>query len=129
MDEYIKKMKPLSLSESDRLFEEACKVIPGGIQTFSKAPAQHVSGVSPKLLDRGSGSHVWDVDGNEYIDYMMSLGPNILGYADEEINKAAYKGAELGINSSLGHPLETKLANKLVEKIPCAEMVRFGKNG
>lgn len=92
-------------------------------------PYQHVAGVSPKLLSRGSGCRSWDVDGNEYIDYMMSLGPNILGYADEEINTAAFEGAKLGVLSSLAHPLETVLAEKLVSVIPCAEMVRFGKNG
>ena len=92
-------------------------------------PYQHVAGVSPKLLSRGSGCRSWDVDGNEYIDYMMSLGPNILGYAEEEINTAAFEGAKLGVLSSLGHPLEADLAEKLVSIIPCAEMVRFGKNG
>jgi glutamate-1-semialdehyde aminotransferase len=123
------KAKPLVTANSDSLWKKACEVIPGGCQTFSKMPYQHVAGVSPKLLSRGSGSRSWDVDGNEYIDYMMSLGPNILGYADEKINKAAFEGAKLGVVSSLGHPLETKLAEKLVSIIPCAEMVRFGKNG
>lgn len=121
--------KPLVLKNSDSLWEKACKVIPGGCQTFSKMPFQHVAGVSPKLLSRGSGCRSWDVDGNEYIDYMMSLGPIILGYVDEEINTAAFEGAKLGIVSSLGHPLEASLAEKLKSIIPCAEMVRFGKNG
>ena len=123
------KAKPLILENSDTLWGKACDLIPGGCQTFSKMPYQHVAGVSPKLLSRGSGCRSWDVDGNEYIDYMMSLGPNILGYADEEINTAAFEGAKLGVLSSLGHPLETDLAEKLVSIIPCAEMVRFGKNG
>ena len=126
---FPKRAKPLVTAKSDSLWEKACEVIPGGCQTFSKMPYQHVSGVSPKLLSRGSGCRSWDVDGNEYIDYMMSLGPNILGYADENINKAAFEGSKLGVVSSLGHPLETKLAEKLVSIIPCAEMVRFGKNG
>jgi len=125
----MKKAKALNLSQSNKLFNAAYKVIPGGTQTFSKAPAQHVSGVSPKLLMKSSGCNVWDVDGNEYIDYMMALGPNILGYADKEVNEAAYEGAKLGVNSSLGHPLESQLAQELISKIPCAEMVRFGKNG
>jgi glutamate-1-semialdehyde aminotransferase len=55
-------------------------VIPTGAQTLSKAPSQFVDGVSPKFLRRGKGSHVWDVDGNEYIDYPMALGPILLGY-------------------------------------------------
>lgn len=129
VDVFSMKANPLNLSESDRLFSDSSIVIPGGTQTFSKMPYQHVAGVSPKLLSRGSGCRSWDVDGNEYIDYMMSLGPNILGYADEEINSAAFEGAKLGILSSLGHPLEAELAKKLISIIPCAEMVRFGKNG
>lgn len=124
-----KKAPPLDLTNSDTLWDKACAVIPGGCQTFSKMPYQHVAGVSPKLLSKGSGCRSWDVDGNEFIDYMMSLGPNILGYADEEINSAAFQGASLGVVSSLGHPLEAVLAEKLVSLIPCAEMVRFGKNG
>jgi len=55
-------------------------VIPGGSQTFSKGPTQFVQGVAPAFLQRGRGSHVWDVDGREYIDYPMTLGPVILGY-------------------------------------------------
>ena len=69
-----------SIVESDRLWERARRVIPGGTQTLSKAPSQFVDGVSPKFLLRGSGCHVWDVDGNEYIDYPMALGPILLGY-------------------------------------------------
>tara|TARA_B100000780_G_scaffold102373_1_gene71552 strand:+ start:5560 stop:6885 length:1326 start_codon:yes stop_codon:yes gene_type:complete len=125
----FKKAKPLNLENSDILWDRACKVIPGGCQTFSKMPYQHVAGVAPKLLSHGSGCRSWDVDGNEYIDYMMSLGPNILGYADQEVNLAAFKGAELGVISSLGHPLEFKLAEKLVSLIPSADMVRFAKSG
>ena len=64
-----------SIAESDRLWERARRVIPAGTQTLSKAPSQFVDGVSPKFLKRGKGCHVWDVDGNEYIDYPMALGP------------------------------------------------------
>lgn len=129
MGNYSKKAKALKLLNSDRLFAKACKAIPGGTQTFSKAPAQHVAGVSPSVLKRGYGAYIWDVDDNEYIDYMMSLGPNILGYADKEVLNVAHEGAKLGVVSSFSHPLECELAELLIEKIPCAEMVRFGKNG
>ena len=129
MDISLKRAKPLKLSNSETLFAKACKVIPGGTQTFSKAPSQHVAGVGPSVLSRGHGAKIWDVDGNEYIDYMLSLGPNILGYADEDVINAAHEGAKLGVVSSFAHPLETELAELLVAKIPCAEMVRFGKNG
>ena len=124
-----KRANVLNLSNSKTLFSKACKVIPGGTQTFSKAPSQHVAGVGPSVLKRGYGAKIWDVDDNEYIDYMMSLGPNILGYADEEVINAAHHGAKLGVVSSFAHPLETELAELIIGKIPCAEMVRFGKNG
>ena len=71
MDVFSMKANPLNLSESDRLFSDSSIVIPGGTQTFSKMPYQHVAGVSPKLLFRGSGCRSWDVDGNEYIDLSL----------------------------------------------------------
>ncbi len=129
MKKNIKKAKPLKLEKSDMIWNSAAQIIPGGCQTFSKAPFQHVNGVSPKIIEYGKGGYSWDADGNEYIDYMMSLGPNILGYADEKIIKAAETGARLGVVSSLAHPLETKLAKSFVKLVPSAEMVKFGKNG
>lgn len=129
MDFVSTKAKPLNLVNSEKIYSKATSLIPGGTQTFSKAPAQHVDGVSPRVLQRGEGCKVWDVDDNEFIDYMMGLGPNILGYGDEEIINAAYEGAKVGVISSLAHPLESELAEVLISKIPCAEMVRFGKNG
>lgn len=121
--------KRLSLEKTNGLWEDAITRIPTGAQTFSKAPFQHVSGVSPKLLVRGKGCHVWDADGNEYIDYMLGLGPAILGHADEEVNAAVADSLHIGIAMSLPHPMETELASELCKTIPCAEMVRFGKNG
>ena len=77
-----------TLSKSKALFERARKVIPGCAQTFSKGYTQYVQGVAPIFLARGKGSYVWDVDGNRYIDLVQGLLPNILGYADEGVNKA-----------------------------------------
>jgi len=104
-------------------------VIPGGTQTLSKAPSQFVDGVSPKFLRRGSGSHVWDVDGNEYIDYPMALGPILLGYDHPAVTDAVVAQAHEGTTFTLMHPLEVEVAELLVELIPCAERVRFAKNG
>jgi len=129
MDGLLIKGNPLNLANSQKIYTKATTLIPGGTQTFSKAPAQHVDGVSPRMLRRGKGCKVWDVDDNEFIDYMMGLGPNILGYGDEEIINAAHEGAKVGVISSLAHPLESELAEVLISKIPCADMVRFGKNG
>lgn len=120
---------PRSIAESDRLWERALRVIPAGTQTLSKAPSQFVDGVSPKFLQRGKGSHVWDVDGNEYIDYPMALGPILLGYDYPEVSTAAIARIHDGTTFTLMHPLEVELAELLVETIPCAERVRFAKNG
>ncbi|MCK5404355.1 MAG: aminotransferase class III-fold pyridoxal phosphate-dependent enzyme [Desulfobulbaceae bacterium] len=121
--------KPLVLDRSEQQWFRTLQVIPTGTQTFSKAPFQHVNGVSPKFLERGSGCLVWDLDGNEYIDFMLGLGPAILGHADDAVNDAVLRTMPLGNALSLPHPLETELAELLVKLIPCAEMVRFGKNG
>lgn len=118
-----------SLEKSRELFERSRRVIPGCAQTFSKGYTQYVQGVAPIFLQKGKGCRVWDVDGNEYIDYIQGLLPNILGYANEEVNAAAAAQLNEGHSFSLPHPLEVELAERLVKLIPCAEMVRFGKNG
>jgi glutamate-1-semialdehyde aminotransferase/spore coat polysaccharide biosynthesis protein SpsF (cytidylyltransferase family) len=117
------------LAQSQAWLERAKKVIPGCAQTFSKGYTQYVQGVAPIFLERGKGCRVWDVDGNEYIDYVQGLLPNILGYAHEEVNAAAAAQLAEGHSFSLPHPLEVQLAERLTRLIPCAEMVRFGKNG
>lgn len=124
-------MKPLKrkLDKSEALWRKAGEIIPCGTQTLSKAPDQFVDGVAPKYLVKGKGSHVWDADGNEYIDYPMSLGAIILGHAYPGIVKAVQKQITQGTLYTLMHPIEIEVAELLQEAIPCAEMVRFGKNG
>jgi glutamate-1-semialdehyde 2,1-aminomutase/spore coat polysaccharide biosynthesis protein SpsF len=117
------------LEKSKAWLERAAKVIPGASQTFSKGADQHVRGVAPVFLAKGNGCRVWDVDGNEYIDYIQGLLPNILGYAHEEVNAAVAEQLGQGHSFSLPHPLEVELAERLTRLIPCAEKVRFGKNG
>lgn len=109
--------------------DRAKKVIPGCSQTISKGYKQYVLGVSPVFLERGSGSRVWDVDGNEYIDFVQGLLPNILGYAEPRVTRAVVDQLNRGHSFSLPTTLEVELAEKLVQIIPCAEMVRYGKNG
>ncbi|NUR78419.1 MAG: aminotransferase class III-fold pyridoxal phosphate-dependent enzyme [Thermoleophilia bacterium] len=121
--------EPLRLDRSRALAERAARVIPSGTQTFSKGPTQFVRGVAPMFLDSGRGSHVWDVDGNEFIDYAMALGPIILGHAYPDVDEAVAAQVRRGVAFSLPHPLEVEVAEQLVEIVPCAEMVRFGKNG
>ncbi len=117
------------LEQSTNWFRRSQKVVPGGAQTFSKGYNQHVQGVAPLFLQRGQGCRVWDVDGNEYIDFVQGLLPNILGYAHPEVNAAVSRQLSEGHSFSLPHPLEVELAERLTRLIPCAEMVRFGKNG
>ena len=119
----------LCLDQSEKWFSRSSKTIPGSSQTFSKGYTQYVQGVSPVFLKSGAGCLVWDVDGNEYIDYVQGLLPNILGYANHEVNSAVTQQIAEGHSFSLPHPLEIELAEHLVDLVPCAEMVRFGKNG
>jgi glutamate-1-semialdehyde aminotransferase len=118
-----------SIAASDELWERAQRAIPAGTQTLSKAPSQFVDGVSPKFLQRGKGAHVWDVDGNEYIDYPMALGPILLGYDHPAVTEAAVAQIREGTTFTLMHPLEVEVAELLIDIIPCAERVRFAKNG
>ncbi|MBI9074769.1 MAG: aminotransferase class III-fold pyridoxal phosphate-dependent enzyme [Desulfatibacillum sp.] len=121
--------KKLVLEQSMAMLAKAEKLIPSASQTFSKCSTQFVRGAAPVFLQKGSGSHVWDVDGNEYIDFPMALGPVILGHNYPAVTQAAIDQARDGIVFSLPHPLEVEVAQLLVDIIPCAEMVRFGKNG
>jgi glutamate-1-semialdehyde aminotransferase/spore coat polysaccharide biosynthesis protein SpsF (cytidylyltransferase family) len=119
----------LALGRSEKWLQRSEQVIPGGAQTYSKSWRQHIRGVAPIFLERGAGARVWDVDGNEYIDLIQGLLPNLLGYAHPEVDRAVYERSKLGHSFSLAHPLEVELAERLSRLIPCAEMVRFGKNG
>ncbi|MCJ7766963.1 aminotransferase class III-fold pyridoxal phosphate-dependent enzyme [Candidatus Bathyarchaeota archaeon] len=117
------------LERSQELKAKAQALIPSCTQTFSKGPTQYVQGVSPVFLQRGQGSHVWDVDGNEYIDYPMALGAIVLGHNYSAVTDFVTRQIREGTAFSLPHPLEFEVADMLVKTIPCAEMVRFAKNG
>jgi len=123
------KPKRITLKKSRALKKKTERLIPLCSQTLSKSPSQYVGGVSPVFLERGAGSHVWDVDGNEFIEYIMGLGPVILGYAYPAVNKAVRDALGKGVTFTLPHRMEGELASLLCGLIPCAEMVRFGKNG
>jgi len=117
------------LTKSEEYWKRAKKIIPAGTQCLSKGPTQFVDGVAPKYLVKGKGCHVWDADGNEYIDYGMGLRPIILGYCYPAVDKAILKQLKEGITFTLMNPLEVEVAEMLIDIIPCAEAVRFGKNG
>ena len=119
----------ISIKNSLACREKAEILIPSCTQTFSKGPTQFVQGVAPVFLEKGKGSHVWDVDRNEYIDYTMALGPVVLGYNYPSVTSTVKRHLDLGTVFTLPHKLEIELSELLVKTIPCAEMVRFGKNG
>jgi spore coat polysaccharide biosynthesis protein SpsF (cytidylyltransferase family) len=101
--------------KSEELLGRAQKVIPLGSQTFSKSLTQFPFGVSPYFITRGKGSRVWDVDGNEYIDFMNSLAAITLGYCDPDVDAAVKSQLENGTIFSLPHTLEMEVAEKLRE--------------
>lgn len=118
-----------TIQKSNELYNRAVGLIPSVTQTLAKGPTQWINGVAPKYLVKGKGSHVWDADGNEYIDYMMGVGPLSLGYAYPKIDEAIKKQLEDGITFSMMHPLEVEVAELIREIIPNAEAVRYSKTG
>jgi glutamate-1-semialdehyde 2,1-aminomutase/spore coat polysaccharide biosynthesis protein SpsF len=118
-----------SFARSQALLDRAERVIPLGSQTFSKSRIQFPPGAAPLFVTHGDGGKVYDVDGNEYIDLVSALLPNVLGYRDPDVDRAIRRQLTRGISFSLPTALETELAERLARHIPCAEMVRFGKNG
>jgi len=118
-----------SIQKSDELYKKALNLIPCTTQTLAKGPQQNVKGIAPKYLLKGKGSHVWDVDGNEYLDFNMAIGPLSLGYAYDKVDDAIKKQLEDGITFSLMHPLEVEVAELLNQIIPNAESIRYSKVG
>ncbi len=117
------------ITRSNDLYARATGLIPAYSQTLAKGPGQYIKGVAPKYLQRGKGSHVWDVDGNEFIDFNMAIGPLSLGYAYDAVDDAIRAQLEEGITFSMMHPLEVEVAELLRKIIPGAEMVRYSKTG
>jgi glutamate-1-semialdehyde 2,1-aminomutase len=118
-----------SIEKSEELYQRAKKIMTPVTQTLAKGPGQYVNGVAPKYLKRGLGSHVWDVDGNEYIDYTMGVGPLSLGYCYPRTDHAIIEQLKDGITFSLMHELEVELSELVHEIIPNAESIRISKTG
>jgi glutamate-1-semialdehyde aminotransferase len=118
-----------NITQSDLIYERALKVQKPITQTLAKGPGQFTKGIAPKYLQKGKGSHVWDVDGNEFIDFNAAIGPLSLGYAYPAVDEAIKKQLEDGITFSLMHPLEVELSELIQEVIPNAEAVKISKTG
>lgn len=116
-------------AKSEQQLARARSVIPLGAQTFSKSITQLPQNVSPFFADRAAGARLWDIDGNEYVDFNNALCSVTLGYCDPDVNSAVARQLNDGTIFTLSHKLETEVAERICRLMPCAEMVRFGKNG
>lgn len=116
-------------SRSEEMLDRALRVIPLGAQTFSKSLNQYPRGAAPFFIERAEGVRSWDVDGNEYIDFNNALCSVTLGHADPEVSAAVKAQIDNGTIFSLSSELEIEVAELIVDTVPCAEKVRFGKNG
>ena len=118
----------MKFSESDKLREKAHQLIPGGCHTYAKGDDQYPA-QSPGFITRGLGCHVWDADGNEFIEYGMGLRSVTLGHAYRPVIEAAANQMKLGNNYTRPAAIEVEYAEELVSTIPCADMVKFAKDG
>jgi len=114
---------------SSQFLIQAEALIPLGSQTFSKSRTQYPVGISPLFMQKAKGCHTWDIDGNKYIDLVSSLASVTLGYQNPAVNSAVKRQLRKGTIFSLPGKLEYEVAEKIVNLVPCAETVRFGKNG
>ncbi|EEO0614207.1 glutamate-1-semialdehyde 2,1-aminomutase [Listeria monocytogenes] len=114
-------------SKSEKAFKEAKKVLPGGVN--SPVRAFNSVDASPVFMDHGKGAYITDVDGNEYIDYVLSWGPLVLGHADPAVVNAITKAALKGTSFGTPTEIETELAKLVIERVPSIEIVRMVSSG
>src|SRR5438093_12752514 len=116
-----------SRSKSDKLFVEALKYIPGGVN--SPVRAFRAVGGQPFFVNRAKGAHVWDIDGNEYLDYVCTWGPAILGHAHPKIIRAVQDAARNGTSFGIPNPYEVEMAQLLCAAAPSLQKVRMCNSG
>ncbi|HEY2341525.1 MAG TPA: glutamate-1-semialdehyde 2,1-aminomutase [Chthoniobacteraceae bacterium] len=114
-------------SRSSQLFAEACKFIPGGVNS----PVRAFRGVGgePFFVERAEGAHIWDVDGNEYIDFVGTWGPAILGHAPRAVLDAVVAAAQKGVSFGIPNPYEVEMARTICAWVPSVEKVRMVNSG
>ncbi len=117
----------MNTARSQDLFEQATHLIPGGVNSPVRA-FRGVGGV-PRFIERGAGPYLWDVDGNRYVDYVLSWGPLILGHAHPAVVEALEKAIRRGTSYGAPTALENELAQLLIDTVPSVEMVRFVNSG
>ncbi|WP_323736710.1 glutamate-1-semialdehyde 2,1-aminomutase [Methanosphaera sp. ISO3-F5] len=114
----------MNLDKSKKLFEEAVNYLPGGVDSPIRAFKPY-----PFFVEKAKGSKLFDADGNEYIDYCLGYGPQILGHANDALIEAANEQLELGTAYGVPTEKEVILAKEVISRVPCAEMVRFVNSG
>lgn len=116
-------------TKSGQMFARAQKTIAGGVGSVARSP---IAGYAPypPYIERGEGARIWDVDGNEYIDYALGFGPLLLGHRHPELTDYVVRAIkERGTTFALGHDLEYEAAEKVVSHLPSVDMVRFANSG
>merc|ERR1719183_3185613 len=116
-----------STAQSDKLMAEARTVMPGGVS--SPVRAFKSVGGEPVVFDKVKGSKAWDVDGNEYVDYVGTWGPAIVGHADDRVLDAIKETMDKGTSFGAPCALESELAKMVIDAVPSVEMVRFTNSG
>lgn len=117
----------MTADRSKELFERAVTCIPGGVN--SPVRAYGAIGIAPRFIARTAGSHIYDVDGNAYIDYIDSWGPCILGHNDERIREAVVRASERGLSFGCATEIEVEMAEFICAHIPSIEMIRMVSSG
>ena len=112
---------------SEELFDRAVKVIPGGVN--SPVRAYGPIGMAPRFIDRADGCHIYDVDGKEYVDYIDSWGPMILGHNFPEVKESVLKACEKGLSFGCATAIEVEMAEFICDHIPHVDMVRMVNSG
>jgi glutamate-1-semialdehyde 2,1-aminomutase len=115
----------MHFEQSRQLYDRACKTTPGGIHSNVRKIWQP----TPMFYDYGKGSHVWDADGNEFIDYVLARGPLLLGHSPEPVIEAVRRQLDRGLMYAGQHELEIEAAELFCKLVPCAEQVRFASSG
>ena len=126
----FKRNEGSKISKGQKLWERAKKVIPGGNMLLSKRPELYLPGKWPTYFSSAKGCHIWDLEGNEYVDMsIMGIGTNLLGYGHEEVDNEVRKVIAQGNMSTLNCPEEVLLAEKLIDIHKWAHKVRFARSG
>ena len=112
---------------SEELFDRAVKVIPGGVN--SPVRAYGAIGIAPRFIDRADGCYIYDVDGKEYVDYIDSWGPMILGHNFPEVKESVLKACEKGLSFGCATAIEVEMAEFICDHIPHVDMVRMVNSG